>query len=69
MRQQYFINAEGKDIPPPLTRFADMKYSSPILNFLQEKQISKPIPIQMQGIPVALAGRDLVGGHCLYGEW
>jgi len=61
MRQDFFISAQGKDIPPPLTSFADMKLPQPILNLLASKQISKPTPIQMQGIPVALSGRDLVG--------
>jgi len=60
-RQQFFIGAEGKDIPPPLTRFEDMKLPPPILQLLRTKQINKPTPIQMQGIPTALAGRDLVG--------
>ena len=60
-RQDYAMNAQGKDIPPPLSRFSDMKLPLPILNLLQEKQIVKPTPIQMQGIPAALAGRDLVG--------
>ena len=61
LRQQFYINAEGKDIPPPLTRFIDMRLPPPILDCLKEKQIAKPTPIQMQGIPVALAGRDMVG--------
>ena len=60
-RQDFAINAEGKDIPPPLSRFVDMKLPPPLLRKLQEKNIQRPTPIQMQGIPAALAGRDLVG--------
>ncbi|KAL7578761.1 hypothetical protein ACA910_015992 [Epithemia clementina (nom. ined.)] len=60
-RKEYAINAEGKDIPTPMSRFVDMKLPPPILKMLQEKNITRPTPIQMQGIPAALAGRDLVG--------
>jgi len=34
----------------------------PILDYLDERNIKRrPTPIQMQGLPVALAGRDMVG--------
>jgi len=49
------------DCPPPLKSFAEMKFPSPILDALAEKNISRPTPIQMQGLPVALSGRDMVG--------
>ena len=38
-----------------------MKFPKPIMNVLQAKGIKRPTPIQMQGLPVALAGRDMVG--------
>jgi len=41
--------------------FADMKLPKPILDYLDERNIKRPTPIQMQGLPVALAGRDMVG--------
>lgn len=49
------------DCPPPLKSFQDMKLPPPILDALKEKNIQRPTPIQMQGLPVALAGRDLIG--------
>ncbi|CAF2108652.1 unnamed protein product [Rotaria magnacalcarata] len=61
IRQLYNIVAEGDDIPPPLIRFEDMKFSSGIIDALNEKKISRPTPIQMQGIPSVLSGRDLIG--------
>jgi ATP-dependent RNA helicase DDX41 len=38
-----------------------MKFPRSIINALKEKGISKPTPIQMQGLPALLMGRDLIG--------
>jgi ATP-dependent RNA helicase DDX41 len=61
IRKQWHMEVEGNDIPPPMKRFKDMKFPSPILALLTSKNIQRPTPIQMQGLPVALAGRDMVG--------
>ena len=61
MRDKWHILAEGDDIPPPIRSFRDMKFPPPVLNVLASRNIRKPTPIQMQGLPVALAGRDMVG--------
>ncbi len=61
MRKNWHILVEGNDIPPPMKTFTDMKFPRPILDYLQGKNIRRPTPIQMQGLPVALAGRDMVG--------
>jgi ATP-dependent RNA helicase DDX41 len=61
IRSNWHIIVEGDDVPPPMKSFADMKLPLPILNLLQQRNIRRPTPIQMQGLPVALAGRDMVG--------
>ncbi len=61
IRKNWHILVEGYDAPPPMKSFADMKFPRPILDFLQGRNIRRPTPIQMQGLPVALAGRDMVG--------
>jgi ATP-dependent RNA helicase DDX41 len=61
MRKEWHIDVEGHNIPPPMSRFVDMKLPTPIIDCLQNKGITRPTPIQMQGIPIALAGRDMVG--------
>lgn len=61
VRDALHMHIQGQDVPPPLKRFADMKFPRPILAWLKQKKISSPTPIQMQGLPVALAGRDMVG--------
>mmetsp|Transcript_21135 Transcript_21135/g.59470 ORF Transcript_21135/g.59470 Transcript_21135/m.59470 type:complete len:941 (-) Transcript_21135:48-2870(-) len=71
IRKEYHIIVEGEDVPPPLRRFKDFKFPRPITEHLRKKGIKRPTPIQMQGIPAVLAGRDLIGiaftgsGKCL----
>jgi ATP-dependent RNA helicase DDX41 len=38
-----------------------MKIPQPILAYLKSKGITKPSPIQIQGIPTAFSGRDMIG--------
>lgn len=40
---------------------ADMRLPPAILRVLSGKGITKPTQIQMQGLPVALLGRDMIG--------
>jgi ATP-dependent RNA helicase DDX41 len=61
LRNKWHILVEGDDIPPPITKFADMRFPPPILAALKTKGIKRPTPIQIQGIPVTLAGRDMIG--------
>jgi len=60
-RKNWHVLVEGDDIPPPLKSFAGMKLPPRIMDLLNERNIKRPTPIQMQGLPVALAGRDMVG--------
>lgn len=61
IRDQFHISVSGDNIPPPLPTFQQMKLPPPILKVLADKGIKKPTPIQIQGIPAALAGRDIIG--------
>ena len=57
----FHIHVDGANVPPPLTSFRDMKLPPPILKHLESKGIKKPTPIQIQGMPAALSGRDIIG--------
>ncbi|KAJ3103002.1 hypothetical protein HDU97_010440 [Phlyctochytrium planicorne] len=46
IRNEFHILIEGDNVPPPIKSF---------------KGITKPTPIQVQGIPTVLSGRDMVG--------
>ena len=38
-----------------------MKLPQPVLDYLKTKKIRIPSNIQMQGLPVAMSGRDMIG--------
>lgn len=61
LRDKLGILVEGDDLPPPIEHFQDMKLPSPLLKYLKERKIKVPTPIQLQGLPVVLAGRDMIG--------
>ena len=46
----------------PLDSFQSMSLSRPILRWLASVNFSEPTPIQVKTIPVALLGKDIVGG-------
>ncbi|KAH6918823.1 DEAD-box protein abstrakt [Coprinopsis sp. MPI-PUGE-AT-0042] len=61
IRDKYHIIVEGDDVPPPIETFRDMKIPEPILQYLKANKITSPTPIQLQGIPAAFSGRDIIG--------
>ncbi|GAK66488.1 dead-box protein abstrakt [Moesziomyces antarcticus] len=62
LREKNHILADGVDIPPVITNFRDMKVPECVIEYLKtQKKIVKPSPIQMQGLPTAFAGRDMIG--------
>eukprot|EP00928_Gymnodinium_smaydae_P061390 TRINITY_DN45478_c0_g1_i1.p1 TRINITY_DN45478_c0_g1~~TRINITY_DN45478_c0_g1_i1.p1 ORF type:complete len:680 (+),score=197.48 TRINITY_DN45478_c0_g1_i1:104-2041(+) len=61
IRDKFFIEVNGKDIPAPIKRFEDMRLPKGLLEGLKLKGISRPTQIQMQGIPAGLMGRDMIG--------
>ena len=61
IREKYRIAVDGVDIPPPIKKFALMSLPDAILDALQDRGIVAPTPIQIQGLPVALSGRDMIG--------
>ncbi|OII75021.1 uncharacterized protein cubi_03131 [Cryptosporidium ubiquitum] len=61
LRSRLLIDINGSDVPPPILSFKDMGFPQEILDALSSKGISKPSQIQMQGLPIILMGRDLIG--------
>ncbi|WCJ24935.1 DEAD-box ATP-dependent RNA helicase 35 [Euphorbia peplus] len=61
IRKQWHIIVDGEEIPPPIKNFRDMRFPEPILKMLKVKGIVQPTPIQVQGLPVILTGRDMIG--------
>ncbi|XP_055594820.1 ATP-dependent RNA helicase abstrakt isoform X2 [Uranotaenia lowii] len=61
VRERLRILVDGENVPPPICTFREMKFPKPILVGLEKRNIRKPSPIQVQGIPAVLSGRDLIG--------
>ncbi|KAI3929813.1 hypothetical protein MKX01_025981 [Papaver californicum] len=61
IRKQWHILVDGDQVPPPIKTFKDMRFPEPVLKKLKEKGIIQPTPIQVQGLPVILSGRDMIG--------
>ena len=60
-RKKWGIILEGDDSPPPMKNFKDMKIPTCIIAKLALKNITKPSPIQIQGLPALFSGRDVIG--------
>ncbi|CAO1631583.1 unnamed protein product [Parajaminaea phylloscopi] len=61
LREQHHVLTDGRDVPPLITNFRDMKVPPCLIKHFQSKGIRKPTPIQMQGLPTAFSGRDMIG--------
>jgi ATP-dependent RNA helicase DDX41 len=61
IRAKLGIDIVGEDVPPPITSFTAMRLPRAILKRLKREKIVTPAPIQVQGLPVLLSGRDCVG--------
>ena len=55
------ILVKGKDIPKPILEFYQCGLNTKIMEILENKEIKKPFPIQMQAIPTIMSGRDCLG--------
>lgn len=53
--------ALGDNIAPPIPQFSAMRLPKATLAALKAEGIAQPTPIQAQGLPVILSGRDCVG--------
>eukprot|EP01043_Picozoa_sp_COSAG02_P033144 COSAG02_NODE_2250_length_9367_cov_14.048009_4_plen_559_part_00 len=61
IREKWHILVKGDDIPPPIRTFKDMRFPQAVLDVFTKKKIERPTPIQVQGLPVCLSGRDMIG--------
>lgn len=61
LRKKWHIDVDGEDAPAPIKTFKDMRFPPSVLRALDSKGITKPTPIQIQGVPVVLSGRDMIG--------
>ncbi|KAK9102576.1 hypothetical protein Sjap_019830 [Stephania japonica] len=60
-RQRRQITVEGKDVPKPIREFSDVGFPDYVMQEILKAGFVEPTPIQSQGWPMALKGRDLIG--------
>ncbi|KAG9396973.1 DEAD/DEAH box helicase [Carpediemonas membranifera] len=59
--RDYDITTAGTDVPRPVTTFKEAGFVGDIQAIIDDAGFTKPTPIQAQGFPVALSGRNVVG--------
>jgi len=60
-RGQNEVKVHGEGVPQPIRTFEQAKFPANVLSIFQAAGFIKPTPIQAQGWPMALSGRDVVG--------
>ncbi|KAJ3694098.1 hypothetical protein LUZ60_009578 [Juncus effusus] len=60
-RKKRDITVEGKDVPKPVMQFQDVGLPEYVMKEISKAGFVEPTPIQSQGWPMALKGRDLIG--------
>ena len=55
------IKVKGKNVPKPIKTWSQCGVSQRTLELLKKNAYEKPTPIQAQGIPIVMSGRDMIG--------
>lgn len=59
-RQSVEITVKGENIPNPIQSFEEGNFPDYVMNGIRGQGFDQPTPIQAQGWPIALSGKDLV---------
>lgn len=60
LKEEYEINTKGSNIPNPIRNWDESDLPPNILKSIYKMRYSKPMPIQMQAIPIGLECRDMI---------
>ncbi|XP_012708935.2 probable ATP-dependent RNA helicase DDX5 [Fundulus heteroclitus] len=55
------VTVKGRDCPKPLVKFHEAAFPNYVMDVIVKQNFTEPTPIQSQGWPVALSGKDMVG--------
>ena len=55
------LQVSGLSPPKPVSSFAHFGFDDQLLKNIRKQNYTQPMPIQAQGVPIALAGRDIIG--------
>lgn len=61
LRNKLGIKVSGASPPRLCTSFAHFGFDEKLMKAIRKSEYTQPTPIQAQGIPVALSGRDIIG--------
>lgn len=61
LREKLGVKVSGVDPPKPVTSFGHFGFDERLMKAIRKSEYTQPTPIQAQGIPVGLSGRDLIG--------
>ncbi|XP_043971378.1 probable ATP-dependent RNA helicase DDX5 [Gambusia affinis] len=60
-RRNKEVTVKGRDCPKPIVKFHEAAFPSYVMDVIVKQNFTEPTPIQSQGWPVALSGKDMVG--------
>ncbi|XP_027872416.1 probable ATP-dependent RNA helicase DDX5 [Xiphophorus couchianus] len=60
-RRSKEVTVKGRDCPKPIVKFHEAAFPSYVMDVIVKQNFTDPTPIQSQGWPVALSGKDMVG--------
>ncbi|XP_069573583.1 ATP-dependent RNA helicase DDX42 isoform X2 [Brachyistius frenatus] len=61
LRQKLNLRVSGAAPPKPSTSFAHFNFDEQLMHQIRKSEYTQPTPIQCQGVPIALSGRDMIG--------
>ncbi|KAG5854785.1 hypothetical protein ANANG_G00041430 [Anguilla anguilla] len=61
LRQKLNLRVSGAAPPKPSTSFAHFGFDEQLMHQIRKSEYTQPTPIQCQGVPIALSGRDMIG--------
>ncbi|XP_072568816.1 ATP-dependent RNA helicase DDX42 isoform X2 [Paramormyrops kingsleyae] len=61
LRQKLNLRVSGAAPPKPGTSFAHFGFDEQLMHQIRKSEYTQPTPIQCQGVPIALSGRDMIG--------
>ncbi|XP_051940892.1 probable ATP-dependent RNA helicase DDX17 isoform X1 [Hippocampus zosterae] len=60
-RSKKEITIKGSHCPKPVITFQQAQFPQYVMDVLKQQNFTEPTPIQAQGFPLALSGKDMVG--------
>ncbi|KAJ8363561.1 hypothetical protein SKAU_G00123920 [Synaphobranchus kaupii] len=60
-RRSKEVTVKGRDCPNPMLKFHEASFPTYVMDVITKQNFTEPTPIQAQGWPLALSGKDMVG--------